>query len=85
TAIAGFVKDRIGQAVANIAIHANADNGSTAYTTRTDKGGAFILNGVLPGMYDLTARAGERTVALEHVPIANVRALVRVDLRLIQL
>ncbi len=85
TAIAGYVKDRVGLAVANVAIHVTQDNGTTAYTTRTDKGGAFILNGVRPGMYDLIARAGERTLALEHVPIANVRSLVRVDLRLIQL
>ncbi|MGD0051425.1 MAG: carboxypeptidase-like regulatory domain-containing protein [Vulcanimicrobiaceae bacterium] len=85
TAIAGYVRDRVGQTVGNVAIHVNANDGSTAYTTRTDKIGAFVLNGVRPGMYDLVARTGERTLALAHVPIAHVKDLVRVDLTLLQL
>ena len=85
TAIAGYVRDRVGQTVGNVAIHVNANDGSTAYTTRTDKIGAFVLNGVRPGMYDLVARTGERTLALAHVPIAHVKELVRVDLTLLQL
>jgi hypothetical protein len=84
TAIAGYVRDRVGQTVGNIAIHVNSTDGRSAYTTRTDKIGAFVLNDVRPGMYDLVARAGERTLALEHVPIAHVRDLVRVDLTLLQ-
>ena len=85
TAIVGVVRDRIGHAVGNVMIHVNADDGSTAYTTRTDRGGAFVLNGVVPGMYDLIARTGDRTLALEHVPIADTRTLVRVDLKIVQL
>ena len=84
TAIAGVVRDRIGQAVADVQIHVNETGGSTAYTTHTDRTGAFLVHGVPPGMYDLIARSGERRLALEHVPIFNVRDLVRVDLRLVQ-
>ncbi|HTW83143.1 MAG TPA: carboxypeptidase-like regulatory domain-containing protein [Candidatus Sulfotelmatobacter sp.] len=84
TAIAGYVRDRVGQTLGNVSIHVNSSDGRTAYTTRTDKIGAFVLNGVRPGMYDLVARAGERTLALEHVPIAHVKELVRVDLRVLQ-
>jgi hypothetical protein len=84
TAIAGYVHDRVGGVLPNVAIYVNAGDGSAAYTTRTDRGGAFILNGVVPGTYDLVARAGERTVALEHVAIAHVKDLVRVDLRIVQ-
>lgn len=84
TAIGGVVRDRIGQAVANVQIHVSETGGSTAYTTHTDRAGAFLVNGVAPGMYDLIARSGERRLALEHVPIFNVQELVRVDLRLVQ-
>ena len=86
TAIAGYVRDRIGRAVPDVAIHVNTEqNRGTAYTTRTDRFGAYILHGVVPGMYDLVVRAGERTVAHEHVAIAHVKSLVRRDVRIIQL
>ena len=85
TAIAGYVVDRVGLAVENVAIHANEENGSYAYTTRTDRSGAYILHGVVPGMYDLSVRAGDRTVERRPVPIAHVKELVRLDLRLLQL
>jgi hypothetical protein len=85
TAIAGYVRDRVGQTVNDIAIHVSSNDGSLSYTTRTDKIGAFVLNGVRPGMYDLVVRSGHRTLALEHVPIAHVQDLVRVDLTLLQM
>ena len=86
TAIAGYVVDRIGLAVPGVAIHVNpATRGGSAYTTRTDRLGAYVLNGVAPGMYDLAVRADDRTVAFAHVPIAHVKSLVRVDLRVVQL
>lgn len=85
TAIAGYVVDRVGLAVRNIAIHANEEKGGSAYTTRTDSSGAYILHGVRPGMYDLSVRVGERTVEQRPVPIAHVKELVRLDLRLVQL
>ena len=85
TAIGGYVRDRVGRLVPDVAIHVNGEKSGTAYTTRTDRFGAYVLHGVIPGMYDLVVRAGERTVAHEHVPIAHVKTLVRHDLRLVQL
>ncbi len=82
TAIAGYVRDRVGHAVPNVAIHVNGEQNQTAYTTRTDRFGAYVLHGVAPGSYDLVVRAAERTVAREFVPIAGTKDLVRRDLRL---
>jgi hypothetical protein len=84
TAIAGYVRDRIGAAVPGVAIHVNAGNDGAAYTTRTDGAGAFIVHGVRPGMYDVVVRAGERTLDRSHVPIAHVKSLIRHDVRLLQ-
>ena len=85
TAIAGFIKDRVGRPVQNLIVQLRAEDGNTAYTTRTDKSGAYIINGVLPAMYDLHVRAGDRGVMMEHVPIAHVNELTRVDLKVLQL
>ena len=85
TAIAGYIKDRVGRPVQNLIVQLRAEDGSTAYTTRTDKSGAYIINGVVPAMYDLHVRAGERAVLTEHVPVAHVKDLVRTDLRIVQL
>jgi hypothetical protein len=85
TAIAGYVVDRIGQAVGNLAIHVNEERGRHTYTTRTDRFGVYILHGVIPGMYDLSVRAGVRTVDQRPLPIAHVKELVRLDLRILQL
>lgn len=85
TAIAGFVRDRVGQPVPNATIYVTTENNGTSYTTNTDHSGAYVLHGVVPGMYDLAVRAGDRTLAHEHVPIAHVKTLVRQDLRIIQL
>ncbi|GEM_PF-878764 len=84
TAIAGYVSDRVGGAVADAIIHINGANEGTAYTTRTDRRGAFVVHGVRPGMYDLVVRSGDRTLAHEPLPIAHVKSLVRRDLRLLQ-
>jgi hypothetical protein len=82
TAIGGYVTDRNGRPVANVMLHANAENGSFAYTTRTDRTGAYILHGIVPELYDLTVRSMERTLAREHVPIAHVNDFIRLDIRL---
>lgn len=84
TAIAGYVRDRIGHPIGNVVVHVNAEDGGTAYTTRTDRRGAYILNGVVAGTYDLAVRSGERTLALEHLPIAHVKDLVRRDVSVVQ-
>jgi len=85
TAVAGYVVDRVGRPVANLAIHVNEERGRHAYTTRTDRSGVYILHGVVPGMYDLSVRAGERTVDQRPLPIAHVKELVRLDLRIVQI
>ena len=78
------IPDSILRAVGNVTIHANSESGSNAYTTRTDKTGAYVLHGVVPDMYDLTVRSMDRLLIKEHVPISHVRNFVRMDLRLIQ-
>jgi len=85
TSIGGYVRDRIGRAVANVTIRANAENGTLSYTTRTDRSGAYILHGVIPEMYDLSGRTGDRMLAREHVPISHVKHFVRMDMRLVQM
>jgi hypothetical protein len=85
TAIAGYVCDRIGRTVPDVAIHVNGEHETAAYTTSTDRDGAYVLHGVRPGMYDLVARRGDRTLAHEHVAIVHAKDLVRRDLRLVQL
>jgi Carboxypeptidase regulatory-like domain len=85
TAIAGYVCDRIGRTVPDVAIHVNGENNASAYTTSTDRSGAYVLHGVVPGMYDLVVRRGERTLTHQDVAIAHVKDLVRRDLRLVQL
>jgi hypothetical protein len=85
TAVAGYVVDRVGRPVPNLAIHVNEERGHHAFTTRTDRAGVYILHGVVPGMYDLIVRAGERTVDQRPLPIAGVKDLVRQDLRIVQL
>ena len=85
TAMGGYVTDRLGRPVGNVTIHANSENGTSAYTTRTDKTGAYVLHGVVPDMYDLTVRSMERSLLREHAPISHVKNFVRMDLRLIQM
>ncbi len=85
TALGGYVTDRFRRPVANVSIHINADRGDIAYTTRTDRDGAFLLHGILPHVYDLTIRANERRLAHELVPVANTKDFVRFDVRIMQL
>jgi hypothetical protein len=84
TAMGGYVTDRVGRPVPNVTVTINADSGTVAYTTRTDRDGAYLLNGIVPNMYDLTVSAMERRIIRELVPIANARDFVRLDLRLRQ-
>lgn len=83
TAIAGYVCDRIGRTVPDVAIHVNGERSATSYTTSTDRHGAYVLHGVVPGTYDLVVRNGDRTLSREYVAIAHVKTLVRRDLRLV--
>jgi Carboxypeptidase regulatory-like domain len=84
TALAGYVRDRVGRVASGVAIHLNADRHAATYTTRTDRHGAYVLHGVLPGMYDLVVRSGDRALVHEYVAIAHVKELVRRDVRLVQ-
>lgn len=85
TALGGYITDRFGHAVPNVAIHIAAERGDIVYTTRTERDGAYLLHGVLPYMYDLTVTASERRIARELVPIANAKDFVRLDLRIMQI
>jgi hypothetical protein len=85
TSIAGYVRDRIGGFVPGVSVHVNGERNGAAYTTSTDQSGAYVIHGVVPGMYDLVARAGDRTLLQEHVAIAHVKELIRRDLRIVQL
>jgi hypothetical protein len=84
-ALGGYITDRFGRPVANVTIHITSEDGEVAYTTRTDRDGAYLLNGILPQSYDLTLCAMERRLARELVAITNPRAFVRLDLRLMQI
>jgi hypothetical protein len=85
TALGGYITDRFGRPVGNITIHINAERGDIAYTTRTDRDGAYLLHGILPNMYDLTVTAMERRVARELVPVANAKDFVRLDLKIMHI
>ena len=82
TAIAGYLTDRHGAAVRDVAVHAVGEGTVAAYTTRSDRAGAYVLHGVLPGTYDVSVRRGERSLAREIVAIPHVKELVRRDLRM---
>jgi len=85
TAVGGYVSDRFGRPVANVTIHLNAERGEIAYTTRTGRDGAYLLHGVAPQMYDLTACALERRLTKEPVPVPDAKGFIRFDLRLMQI
>ncbi len=84
TAIGGFITNRLGRGVGNVTIQINSERGTVAYTTRTDRAGAYLLNGVVPDMYDLTVHAMERRLAKQLLPVASAKDFVRFDLRLVQ-
>ena len=84
TALGGYITDRLGRPVGNVTINIGSERGDVAYTTRTDRAGAYLLHGVVPQMYDLTICAMERRLARELVPVANIKEFVRLDLRLMQ-
>jgi hypothetical protein len=84
-ALGGYITDRFGRPVANVTIHISGEDGEAAYTTRTDREGAYLVHGVLPQAYDVTLCAMDRRLAREHVAVANPRDFVRVDLRLLQM
>lgn len=85
TALGGYITDRLGRPVSNVTIHLCAEGSDLTYTTRTDSHGAYLLNGIVPEMYDLTVCAMERRLARELVPVANTKDFVRLDLRLVQI
>lgn len=84
TALGGYVTDRFGRPIGNLTIHITADRGDTAYTTRTDRDGAYLLNSVVPSMYDLTICALDRRLAREVVPIPDAKDFIRLDVRVMQ-
>jgi hypothetical protein len=85
TAVGGYVTDRFGRPVGNVTIHLTAERGDIAYTTRTGRDGAYLLNGVIPQMYDLTVCALDRRLCKEHVPVPDAKDFIRSDLRLMQM
>jgi hypothetical protein len=84
TALGGYVTDRFGHGVGNVTIRATADKRNDVYTTRTDRGGAYLINGIVPQMYNVTVSAGERRLFDKFVPIRDAKEFVRLDLRLVQ-
>ena len=84
-AIGGYVSDRFGRPVANVTVNINGTRSDIAYTTRTDREGAYLLHGVRPEEYELTLCAMERRLAREHIAVPSARDFVRFDLRLMQM
>jgi hypothetical protein len=85
TAIGGYITDRFARALSNLTVKITSESGQHAYTTRTDREGAYVVNSVTPDMYDLAVSIQERRIARELVPIASHKDFVRLDLRLLQL
>ena len=85
TAIGGYLTDRFGRPVANVTILVTAERGEIAYTTRTERDGAYLLHSIVPQAYDLTISALERRILREPIAIANAKDFVRLDFRLVQL
>ena len=85
TALGGYITDRFGRPVPNLTIHLNAERGNFAYTTRTDRDGAYLINYVLPQMYDLLVCATERRLLRESVPVGDTRDFIRLDWRLLHM
>jgi len=85
TAIGGYLTDRFGRGVNNLTVQISSENGQHTFTTRTDREGAYLLNGVPPQMYDLTVSSMERRVVRELVPVASAKEFIRLDLRLLQI
>jgi hypothetical protein len=87
-ALGGYITDRLGRPVGNVSVQINAidaEHGDATYTTRSDRDGAYLFNGVFPQRYDLTVSALERRLVRELVPVPNSREFVRVDLCLKQM
>jgi hypothetical protein len=84
-ALGGYITDRFGRPVANVTIHVSGADGDAAYTTRSDREGAYLVNCVLPQNYEVTLCAMERRLAHELVGVGNPRDFVRLDLRLMQI
>ncbi len=84
TALGGYITNRFGRSVSSLTVRLTAERGDTAFTTRTDRDGAFLFHGVVPQMYDLDISSSERRLAREHIPIGGARDFVRYDLRIMQ-
>lgn len=84
-ALGGFITDRFGRPVTNVTIHISSEDGQAAYTTRSDRDGAYLVHSLPARTYDVTLCAVDRRLAREHVVIANPRDFVRLDLRLMQM
>jgi protocatechuate 3,4-dioxygenase beta subunit len=84
-ALGGYITDRFGRPIANVTVHVAGKDGEAAYTTRTDREGAYLLHSMHPQIYHLTLCAVDRRLAHEQIEVSNPRAFVRHDLRLMQL
>jgi hypothetical protein len=68
-----------------VTIHVSGEDGGSAYTTRTDREGAYLLHGLAPQTYDVTLCAMDRRLTRELIAVSNPRDFVRLDLRLLQI
>ncbi len=84
TAIGGYITDRFGRPVPNINVKFKGMHGEAAYTTRTERDGAYLFDGVVPESYLLTITVGNRRLCREQIDVENARDFVRHDLRLLQ-
>ena len=85
TAIGGFITDRFGRSVegVNIKLKAESDE-AAAYTTRSERDGAYLFHSVIPANYVLQITAGNRRLVRDELAVANPRDFIRRDLRLLQ-
>jgi hypothetical protein len=68
--VQGWVADQAGAAVKAARVTLNR-NGKALRAVSTDDEGRFLLNGIAPGRYDLTVKAGGFAIYQEEVTVGN--------------
>ncbi len=68
--VSGLVADSTGAVVPGAAVTLTSEGTSVVRTTNSDKGGAYIFEYVLPGLYTVSANSkGFQTISVEHVRV----------------
>lgn len=77
TAVAGFVRDRLGHPLSNVVVQAVSK--AKTYAAPTDQHGVYRIHGVPEGEYELFVHGTEGTIAKESLRVVDLKELVRLD------